>query len=603
MTDARETSALSRMGWLPLVLVGWLGLSLAALRLAWPSITAMRFPDPDDALRLVQVRNWLNGQGWFDLHLYTINPPNGVLMHWSRLVDAPIAGLILLLRPFLGQAAAEQVTVVAVPLLTLLAATLLAGRTAARLGGARGALYSCLLMAFASPVLEQMRPMRIDHHGWQIVALLLATGGLFLADRRKGGWLIGAALAWGMTVSLELLPHAALFAAILGLRWLRDPAERDGLTAMLTALSVGAIALFAATHGTIDLVSHCDSLSPAYLAALLAAAVLVRIIAALPAQPAWRLIALLGSAAAISGLMVVAVEPACSRGPFAALDPLVQKFWYRNVLEGIPIWHQPLPAMLQMLAMPVLGLAACGWMGRGPGRAQAAAWLELGLLLAGCLLVGVAVARASAAAGAVGVIAVGAAIPAVLTRIEAMKSVIAKLAAFALLLAALGPGLIAHALGLGKADAAGPKDPTVRAARSVNPGKPIESCGMPQSLSWFAGRGATTVFSPLDLGPDLLLRTPVAVVATGHHRGQAAMHDVMAAFMADPAAAEPLVRGHSARYVLSCRNLEEAKIYAGTAPGGLMARLLAGKPPSWLRQAGQSADGSLTIWEVLPPGR
>ena len=45
-------------------------------------------------MRLVQVRDLLAGQGWFDLTQYRLNPPDGVAMHWSRLIDLPIAVLI-----------------------------------------------------------------------------------------------------------------------------------------------------------------------------------------------------------------------------------------------------------------------------------------------------------------------------------------------------------------------------------------------------------------------------------------------------------------------------------------------------------------------------
>lgn len=47
--------------------------------------------DPDDTMRLVEVRDFLAGQGWFST---SPNVPGhgGTLMHWSRLVDWPIAG-------------------------------------------------------------------------------------------------------------------------------------------------------------------------------------------------------------------------------------------------------------------------------------------------------------------------------------------------------------------------------------------------------------------------------------------------------------------------------------------------------------------------------
>ena len=51
-------------------------------------------PDTDDAMRLVQVRDLLAGQGWFDMVQHRLMPPEGASMHWSRLVDAPLAALI-----------------------------------------------------------------------------------------------------------------------------------------------------------------------------------------------------------------------------------------------------------------------------------------------------------------------------------------------------------------------------------------------------------------------------------------------------------------------------------------------------------------------------
>jgi uncharacterized RDD family membrane protein YckC len=87
------------------VLAGWALVAVLALLRDWQTIASLHFSDPDDALRMVQVRDLLAGQGWFDLHQYRVAPPDGIVMHWSRLVDAPIAAVIMLLRPLLGAAA------------------------------------------------------------------------------------------------------------------------------------------------------------------------------------------------------------------------------------------------------------------------------------------------------------------------------------------------------------------------------------------------------------------------------------------------------------------------------------------------------------------
>src|SRR5579872_437599 len=64
----------------------------------------------DDAMRLVEMRDLIGGQGWFDLFQHRMDPPGGLSMHWSRLIDAPLAALILLLKPLLGIRGAEAAT-------------------------------------------------------------------------------------------------------------------------------------------------------------------------------------------------------------------------------------------------------------------------------------------------------------------------------------------------------------------------------------------------------------------------------------------------------------------------------------------------------------
>src|SRR5581483_5931478 len=60
----------------------------------------------DDAMRLAQVRDLLSGQSWFDLTQHRMDAPYGLPMHWTRVVDAGIAGLILSFRLFTGAAQA-----------------------------------------------------------------------------------------------------------------------------------------------------------------------------------------------------------------------------------------------------------------------------------------------------------------------------------------------------------------------------------------------------------------------------------------------------------------------------------------------------------------
>lgn len=203
------------------VVLVWLVLVMLLISTNLSSIRAFELGDPDDTLRLVQVRDLLAGQNWFDLHQYRAAAPEGVLMHWSRLVDIPIAGIMLLLRPLLGIGGAELATLIAVPMLTLLALLLLIGRLASRFFDAEVVGIACLISSVSSPVLFQFTAMRIDHHAWQIVLAMAAACCLTARDAWRGGLGIGVLLAILMSISIEGLPLATVFLGICALRGIR----------------------------------------------------------------------------------------------------------------------------------------------------------------------------------------------------------------------------------------------------------------------------------------------------------------------------------------------------------------------------------------------
>ena len=586
-----EKSGAARRGFWRNIVLAWLAVSVILIVQNWTAIRSFTLPDPDDALRLVQVRDLLAGQGWFDLHQYRIDPPAGVATHWSRLVDAPLALVIMLLRPLVGQACAELAAAVAVPLLTLLGAMLLTARLALNLFGRRAAYASCLVWIMALSAIVQLQPLRIDHHGWQIVAELAALNGLLARSARRGGWIIGTALALGMSISLELLPFTVLFAAVLGLRWLRDPAQRGWLVHMLAAVALISMASFALTHG-LTIEQHCDTISPAYLAAFALAAVMVGALSAPARLPRAMLIGLSGAAAVLTGAVYLAMAPHCLTGPFSALDPAVRYFWYNNVLEGLPIWRQDLPNIMQM-ALPVLvGLGVTGaacFQAQTTRRAQLG---EFAVVLAGSLIIAIMVARFSAVAAAIATVPLGYAISEWLRRANTMR-LAGRLLALPLIMLVLLPGVFTgYAVQALTKPSVAPQPPATGLAHG---------CSLPASLPALTALPPATIFAPFEIGPVLLQNTAHRVVATGHHRASDQMRDVIRAFMAPPARAEMIVRQHQAVYVLACGDLVEAQNYRTFAPQGLMAQLLADKAPSWLEPVRLPASvGTLKLWRVRP---
>ena len=95
--DAGSAAALSPDR---LALILWLGFVVASLFLHRDAIANLAFSDPDNAMRLAQVRDLVGGQNWFDTAQYRTNPGGGGgPTHWSRFIDAPIVVLIDLFQP------------------------------------------------------------------------------------------------------------------------------------------------------------------------------------------------------------------------------------------------------------------------------------------------------------------------------------------------------------------------------------------------------------------------------------------------------------------------------------------------------------------------
>ncbi|WP_421851200.1 hypothetical protein [Novosphingobium sp.] len=584
---AAPSGSSARSAWRP-VLLSWIFLAAALIALKAPQIAAMQFGDPDDALRLVQVRDLLGGQSWFDLHQYRVAAPEGVAMHWSRLVDVPIAAMILLLRPLLGSHGAELSALVAVPLLTLLCALTLVGRLALRYFDREVALLACLSFALAIPVMWQFTPLRIDHHAWQIVLALAALTGLHAAKARTGGRVIGLALAVSLSISIEGLPLAAVFLAVCGLRDLRAPAARFAwLREATAALAAGSLVLFVATRGIADLASHCDQVSPVHLAMFAWTAAGVAVLHQATPRRAMISLAGLGLIGAGALTILLGAAPQCRGGGFAALDPLVLRFWLPSVAEGMPFWHARPHLAAVIVAGPLIGLYGAWrlWREAEPA-AQRAVWGDHLLVLAGAWLIGMMVARASATA------LVFAAVPAaaqVACWIEKLRkaSFVRRLAGYTGMAALLVPGI-----------------PVAVAASLVAPSHDsaqtgAASCHFDQAAAALDRLAPTDILVPLDMGPDILVRTHQRVVATGHHRGSAAMHDVIAAFLAPAPQARAIMQARHATMVMICPAVSRHSVYAQAAPDGLMARLVANRPPEWLAPVDLAPGSGLQFWRVV----
>lgn len=585
--------AVTSRGWRGPVIIVWLVIWAALVLVNLDAIGLAEFHDPDDELRLVQVRDLIAGQGWFDLHQYRVDAASGgVPMHWSRLVDAPIAAVILVLRPLLGAATAESAALVAIPGLTLLAVLALIGWMASRTLLPSARIFPVLAAGLSAPVIVQVLPLRIDHHGWQIVLCLAAVAAFLDPDERRGGWLSGAALAAWMAISFEGLPFSAWFIAVLALWTLADLSMRVRLVATMQSLAVSSLVLFLATRGVGDLAQHCDAIAPVHLAMFGWGALAIATPAVLKPQSRIALGAGLAAAAAGALALVAVAAPQCAAGSFDMLDPVVRGFWYDNVKEGKPLWEAEWHLMAQYAVPPLLGLWAALSLARSARGPQRRWWIFYALMLGGGIALSVAVTRSAAFSGALAALPLGWRLAAWIGGLRRPASPVLRageLVGVAMLMFCavfpVIPALAVESLFSNKVAEAAGKDMSL--ACSVKRAGGV--------LDALPGRG---ILAPLDFGPNVLLHSNKTVLATGHHRGAAAMRDVIDAFTGSPERTRAIMARNGLRYVMICPKVQEMDLYRARAPRGFAAQMLAGRVPAWLRPVPLPAASGLRMWEL-----
>src|SRR2546423_9653800 len=96
--------------------LAWLLAAIQLLAQNWHDI-ALTLADTDDAMRLAQLRDWLGGQSWFDLNQPRV--AGGYESHWSRLIDAGLAGTLWAFGWFAEPATAERLMRTVLPVLLL----------------------------------------------------------------------------------------------------------------------------------------------------------------------------------------------------------------------------------------------------------------------------------------------------------------------------------------------------------------------------------------------------------------------------------------------------------------------------------------------------
>ena len=566
----------------------WLVAGLALLVLAAPMLPRFGAKDPDDFMRLLQVRDWLGGQSYWDVHQYRMNPPHGADMHWSRLVDMPIAAMILGFRLFMSDFAATRAAMSLIPLIELLVAMVLTRRLLLALGEDEAtALTGAAILPLFPLLTSTFLPLRIDHHGWQGVMAVACV----LASRRRdarGAVMTGAMAAIWMTISVEGL---MLVAPLTGLFAWRHAMRGERFLAPFLGSTAGFLALLFVLTRPLSQLAHpvTDAVSWPHIAGFAGASLLAYAMPRLPGQrqlagrlAALALVAMAGGAIMLGGLGMGALNP------FARMDPIVHRWWFVLVPEGLPITSQD--ASNGAMLIWTLVLVGWGWWHVRATRPTAAGlWFEPAAMALVAALLSLVVMRTAVVAQLLCAPFSAVLIAYWLPRARGSAVMLVRVVGTLLCLVALTPSL---------ASAAGklftPAHP--EAARGMS--------GLLQTTSAHCDLGSLGrlrqghIFASMDMGPELLVRTNHTVVMSGYHRNDAKMREVIEGFGGDPHGAEALVRANHADYVALCASDGEAHVMASRAPGNLANQLLSGHPPAWLRPIA-GFEGPLLVYAVM----
>jgi hypothetical protein len=592
-------------------LIGWALAS--ALLVARFGAEALRldFSEPDNTMRLVQVRDLLGGQGWFDNVQHRLNPPEGVPSHWARWIDAAIAAPIALLTPLVGSQTAQLVTAFVWPLGLLAVFMLLVARLSRELAGEHHAreaeIAGPIIAALALPAMEKFAPGSFDHHNVELIFAFAAMLGLMRMGRSPPmGALAGLGLGAALATAAEGLPQVVAGVVAGGLMWLFGPATyRRGLAwfgAGLAASSLGFFLMLVPPERWALRVT--DSMSPAFLMiGLLSGGAAVLLGAGRWSQQV-SLVRRAAIAAVVGGVAVVALVLTCPEllgGGYAALGAEMRQLWMPQISEArslAQVWADSPGFALGIAGSAAAGVATAAVYLRTRWR-EPNGWIVLAFLGAGWAVFLWQIRGAE--------LATAFAIP-----FGAWACVQAR-AAWKTATGPRGLGVFAAvcAISVSAAWQAAGAQVQARAASAEtlasydSRSDAADACLSREAIAPLAAARAGVIVNPFVTGPAILEWTKHSVVAAPYHRDGEGITMMMDAMRATPEAARGPLTSSNADYLLVCPALPETQWYARhpLTPGGdpaatLSARLARNEAPDWLQPI-DLGDTPLRLYRIL----
>jgi hypothetical protein len=575
--------------WLLLI---WLAACALLVYERWHSIHWFGLGDTDDNLRMSQVRALLAGQGWFDLRQYRLGPPLGADIHWSRLVDLPIAAIKLALTPLIGGPSAEKAAAAIAPLLPLGVAMSAIAVVARRLIAPGAFALAAAILLCAHSARFMWAPLRIDHHGWQLAMLALVMVALTDPRRARGGLLLGVATALSLAIGMEMMIYLAVVGAITVLVWIRNGEEAPRLAAYGASLAGGCALAYLLFASHANRAPVCDALSPVWLSVLVAAGALSVVLAMASPKGWWWRLALAGLGGLMLAAFFVLAWPDCL-GRFEGVSPEAERLWLSKVREAMPIYKHNVRTIVSTATLPVIGLLGylvMLWRLRGHGE-RVLPWAALAVpafLAAGLLFWQTRTGPAAQLLAVPGATALAWIAIAWIWKRGNFAVAAATIVGAFMLVAGLLPQYAMQLL---------PKPEASERQKAVNLAN--RRCPTLPALRPVARLPKGVVLTHVDLGPRLITVTHHDAIAGPYHRNDRQIADVMLAFRQDAAKARATVKRYGVDYVLICPNLSESTIYRAEAPRGFYMQLMRDQVPDWLEPIDLPENSPYRMWRVV----
>lgn len=555
-------------------------------------------PDNDDTMRLVEVRDLLNGQGWFDMMQYRLGPLPGTLMHWSRFIDLPIVLLIKFFSLFLSPRIAEATALFIWPVSLNLPVLFFIGLGARRIGGEKAMVFAIAIITLFLISVHRFEPGGIDHHNAQMALMALIAASLVDPLHRASSYAFaGLAGAVALAIGAETTPLLGVMALIIAVRWAWR-GESYARAAMGFGLSFGlltAVAYVATVPTWLYTRVTCDNLSFGFLTLTVYGGLTLAIAAALTSRSDIRVrFGALGIIGLGAVAVILRVMPQCLGNPLASLDPLLQDIWLSHVQEALSVFAQAKAHPGTVGGFYFVGLIAmvvCGW--RIYKRDRVEIHVLLLVLLSAAWAISLVQVRATTFPQMLSALPLAALVAELHTHSRQNKTSTAAGLAFAALLLASIPSfwfmtgiLTAEALG----DTSG--------ERTVKQLAQLSACDNEKNLSYLNTLPKGMIAGPSNLGSPILRFTQHSVLAAPYHRDPQGMLAVIRAGLASPPEAQAILTNAGADYVVFCPNDGEMNTLIKRAPDGFFAGLAAGNIPSFLSDITPAGAPHLKVYRI-----